>query len=276
MPVNVVRTPEEEIAWERAKARAREEYPDASGERFYRIVMAIYKKMAHYQPRRPSACEEISMNKGLVRSMDRRGSGRTRARQSPKSKSSAIRRFAIDAARCIREKLAARPRLAREVIDKAPWVTCPGCAQTAAGEYHGRVLIAVGDSATSRPFRPGSPTSRTRAVYTARAASSRDQPGWEDLEILTTSQKLAHRIAREVEKAFGGSSHFSWSDDDGSLLAAVKIAQSFRKRRNRDEHLGCRLRGTREMCFRHEFFDARDANPGCIERRFRGGLRCQR
>jgi hypothetical protein len=51
MPVNVVRTPEEEIAWERAKARAREEYPDATGERFYRIVMAIYKKMAHYQPR---------------------------------------------------------------------------------------------------------------------------------------------------------------------------------------------------------------------------------
>jgi hypothetical protein len=51
MPVNVVRTPEEEIAWERAKARAREQYPDATGERFYRIVMAIYKKMAHYQPR---------------------------------------------------------------------------------------------------------------------------------------------------------------------------------------------------------------------------------
>jgi hypothetical protein len=50
MPVNVVRTPEEEIAWERAKARAREEYPDATGARFYRIVMAIYKKMAHYEP----------------------------------------------------------------------------------------------------------------------------------------------------------------------------------------------------------------------------------
>lgn len=50
MPVNVVRTPEEEILWERAKARASEEYPNASGERFYRIVLAIYKKMAHYEP----------------------------------------------------------------------------------------------------------------------------------------------------------------------------------------------------------------------------------
>jgi hypothetical protein len=32
MPVNVVRTPEEEIAWERAKARAREQYPEATGD----------------------------------------------------------------------------------------------------------------------------------------------------------------------------------------------------------------------------------------------------
>ena len=30
MPVNVVRMPEEEIAWERAKARAREQYPEAT------------------------------------------------------------------------------------------------------------------------------------------------------------------------------------------------------------------------------------------------------
>lgn len=52
MPVNVVKSYEDEIAWERAKERAREEYPDASGDRFYRIVMAIYKKMVHYDERR--------------------------------------------------------------------------------------------------------------------------------------------------------------------------------------------------------------------------------
>jgi hypothetical protein len=45
MAVNMVSTPEEEIAWERAKARAREQYLDATGECFYRIVMAIYRKM---------------------------------------------------------------------------------------------------------------------------------------------------------------------------------------------------------------------------------------
>lgn len=52
MPLNVVKTYEDEIAWERAKERAREQYPDATGDRFYRIVMAIYKKMTHYDERR--------------------------------------------------------------------------------------------------------------------------------------------------------------------------------------------------------------------------------
>jgi hypothetical protein len=54
MPVNVVRTREDEIAWERAKETARQQYPDAEGARFFRIVMAIYKKMTHYEPADPS------------------------------------------------------------------------------------------------------------------------------------------------------------------------------------------------------------------------------
>ena len=51
MPVGVVRTAQEEEAWERAKELARREYPDATGARFYRIVMGIYKKMTHYEPK---------------------------------------------------------------------------------------------------------------------------------------------------------------------------------------------------------------------------------
>jgi hypothetical protein len=47
MPVSVVRTPEDEIAWERAKEAARQQYPYTSGVQFYRIVMAIFKKMTH-------------------------------------------------------------------------------------------------------------------------------------------------------------------------------------------------------------------------------------
>lgn len=52
MPVNVVRTEQEELAWERAKEAARKEYPFLTGPRFYRIVMTIYKKMTGYKTRR--------------------------------------------------------------------------------------------------------------------------------------------------------------------------------------------------------------------------------
>jgi len=53
-PVNVVRTAEEEVAWERAKQLTRKQYPGATGGRFYRIVMGIYKKIAHYEPGEPA------------------------------------------------------------------------------------------------------------------------------------------------------------------------------------------------------------------------------
>ncbi len=52
MPVGVVRSEEDEIAWERAKAAARRQYPDVHGATFYKIVMAIYKKMTHYHSKK--------------------------------------------------------------------------------------------------------------------------------------------------------------------------------------------------------------------------------
>ncbi len=56
MPVSVVHTLEDEEAWERAKEVAANEYPDASGSNYWRIVMGIYKKMTHYvsKSERPS------------------------------------------------------------------------------------------------------------------------------------------------------------------------------------------------------------------------------
>lgn len=195
--------------------------------------MAIYKKMAHYQPRFAlCAREEISMNKGLVRSLDRRGS------RSDKSPPVAQKQKFSDPSICDRcgavytgKSWRRGPRLAREVIDKAPWVTCPGCVQAAAGEYHGRVLIAVGDSEIVEAVSARIANVEQRAQFTQpeRRIVSTNWDG-KTLEVLTTSQKLAHRIAREVEKAFGGHAHFSWSDDDGSLLAAVEVAQTNKSR----------------------------------------------
>jgi len=48
MPVNVVHTLEDEEAWERAKEIAANEYPEATGSNYWRIVMGIFKKMTHY------------------------------------------------------------------------------------------------------------------------------------------------------------------------------------------------------------------------------------
>jgi hypothetical protein len=110
-------------------------------------------------------------------------------------------------------------------MDKAQWVKCPGCAQAASGEYHGQVLIELGDKAVREAISARIANVERRAQFTQpeRRIVASNWNG-KTLEVLTTSQKLAHRIAHEVEKAFGGRAHFSWSDDDGTLLATVKIA----------------------------------------------------
>jgi hypothetical protein len=41
----------------------------------------------------------------------------------------------------------------------------------------------------------------------------------DDLEIATSSQQLAHRIVKEMKKAFRGQASYEWSREDGSLLA---------------------------------------------------------
>ncbi|MDO8432137.1 MAG: hypothetical protein Q7S58_06955 [Candidatus Binatus sp.] len=119
-------------------------------------------------------------------------------------------------------------------MDKAPWVTCPGCAQSEAGEYHGQVLITIGDKASRDAIsaRIANVERRAQVTQPERRIVSTNWNG-ETLEVLTTSQKLAHRIAREVEKAFGGRSHFSWSADDGALLATVKAAPSKAKKKSK-------------------------------------------
>jgi hypothetical protein len=172
------------------------------------------------------------MNKGLVRSMDQRGT------RSDKSPLVAQKQKFCDPSICDRcgavysgKSWRRGRRQAREVMDKAPWVTCPGCAQAAAGEYHGQVLITIGDSASLEAISARIANVERRAQFTQpeRRIVATSWNG-KTLEVLTTSQKLAHRIAHEVEKAFGGRAHFSWSDNDGSLLAAVEIPRAKTKK----------------------------------------------
>jgi NMD protein affecting ribosome stability and mRNA decay len=166
------------------------------------------------------------MTKALIRSMNRRGS------RSDKSPPVAHKQKFSDPSICDRcgavysgKSWRRGRRVAPEVMNRARWVECPGCAQAASGEYHGQVLITVppGVSRDSVSARLKNVERRALLTQPERRIVASNWNG-DTLEVLTTSQKLAHRIAREVEKAFGGRAHFSWSDDDGSLLATVKIA----------------------------------------------------
>jgi hypothetical protein len=175
--------------------------------------------------------------KGLIRSKDRRGS---RSDMSPpvtrraefRDPSICDRCGAVYSGRTWRRGR----RLSAEMADRATWVHCPGCAQAESGEYHGRVLIELANSAMadaddiSRRIK----NVESRAEYTQpeRKVLSSIWNGHE-LEVLTTSQKLAHRIAREVAKAFGGKPRFSWDDEDGSLLARLKVSANGRGRRGK-------------------------------------------
>jgi NMD protein affecting ribosome stability and mRNA decay len=173
------------------------------------------------------------MTKALIRSLNRRGS------QSDKTPPVARKQKFSDPSICDRcgavytgKTWRRGRRMTGAAMDKAKWVTCPGCAQAASGEYHGRVLIEVSDGVDRDTISARITNVERRALITQpeRRIVSANWNG-KTLEVLTTSQKLAHRIAREVEKVFGGVLHFSWSDDDGTLLVTLKIASSLAKPR---------------------------------------------
>jgi NMD protein affecting ribosome stability and mRNA decay len=174
------------------------------------------------------------MTKALIRSLNRRGAKSDKSPpvtrgQSFSDPSICERCGAVYAAKSWRRGR----RLTGDVIDRARWVTCPGCAQAAAGEYHGQVLIELSDGAKRDAItaRIANVERRAQLTQPERQVVGTSWNG-KTLEVLTTSQKLAHRIAREVEKAFGGEARFSWADDDGTLLAKVKVASDATKSKN--------------------------------------------
>ena len=112
-------------------------------------------------------------------------------------------------------------RVTHALLTSARWGVCPACRQVAAGEFFGRVLLR-GDyvRAHEQELRRRIDTVERRARHTQpdrRIVSMRRAPG--GLEVLTTSQKLAHRIVHELKKAFKGRAEYSWSDRDRRLYA---------------------------------------------------------
>ena len=99
---------------------------------------------------------------------------------------------------------------------------CPACLQARDREYYGRVLLCAGRFLSSHEHeirarienvavRAASTQPERRIVGIARRSGG--------LEVRTTSQKLAHRIAHELVKAFHGRATYDWSDRNGELLA---------------------------------------------------------
>lgn len=168
----------------------------------------------------------MASKKALIRSLNRRG---TRFNMSPPVVRRNAQMHLKEPAICERcaavflRKTWRRGRVLKsDAMEQATWTICPACAQVEGGdEYYGRLLLRG---------VYGSPEAETiqRRIQNVGRRAVKAQPEhkilsveWNGkiLEVLTTSQKLTHRIAHELKKAFGGKTSYKWSDEDGTLLA---------------------------------------------------------
>lgn len=107
------------------------------------------------------------------------------------------------------------------LLGLAPTTLCPACVQIEEGRCRGRVLLRgalLSTEAEAIRRRIANVAARARFTQPERRVVSVREDG-EGLEVLTTSEKLAHRIVRELEKAFGGRASYVWSHRERSLLA---------------------------------------------------------
>jgi NMD protein affecting ribosome stability and mRNA decay len=164
----------------------------------------------------------MDQGKGLIRSLNRRGTRSEKVRPvearagRPGEAAMCERCGALFSRRTWRRDHAVSDAL----LARVTWVVCPACQQTGREEYFGRVLIRDAAAADEDAIRRRIQNVAARAAFTQpeRRVVSVERRG-KVLEVLTTSQKLAHRIAHELKKAFGGRTSYVWSDDR-TLLAS--------------------------------------------------------
>jgi len=163
------------------------------------------------------------MTKSLIRSGNRRGT-RSDMRPPVARRTERLREPAA-CERCgatfVKKTWRAGRPVTSALLARAQWTVCPACDQTERGEYFGRVLIggafaAANEAAIRRRIANVDARARFNQPERRVIAAAKDR---DVLEVLTTSQKLAHRIVHELKKAFRGRASFRWSDRDGSLFA---------------------------------------------------------
>ena len=165
----------------------------------------------------------MSKGRGLIRSLSRRGTRSEKkplvaVKGEPSTEPTVCERCgAVFARRTWRRDHAATHAL----LARAAWSTCPACRQVSRGEGFGRIVLSGGYlTANETAIRRRIANVAERAAFTQperRLVSIESRAG--GLEVITTSQKLAHRIVAALKKTFGGRASYAWSDRDGSLFA---------------------------------------------------------
>jgi NMD protein affecting ribosome stability and mRNA decay len=163
------------------------------------------------------------MTKALIRSLNRRGS---RSEKSPppaqKSRRTAGPTICKHCgASFVRKEWRTDHKVTMAYLDRAVWRLCPACSETRGNEGFGKVVLRgsyLGANEDAIRRRIANVAARAAHTQPQRRVVTIDRTA-AGLEVLTTSQKLAHRIARELKKAFRGRTSYAWSDTDGALFA---------------------------------------------------------
>ena len=167
------------------------------------------------------------MSKGLIRSLVKRGSKDVRSRGRAREESRGVVRDGSVCDRCgaIYARRSWR-RSQRRLPARPFWTVCAACRESSQKEWHGRVLARGVTSRTEQDTisrRIHNVASRATFTQPERRLVSMEWSG-DDLEVLTTSQRLAHRIVRELTKLLGGVARLHWDAHDGSLSATWQRA----------------------------------------------------
>lgn len=164
----------------------------------------------------------MNKGKGLIRSLNRKG---TRSEKKPAGGDPARRpQEPTICERCgaifARQTWRRDHKANHALLSRAVWAVCPACKQVRTVEYFGRVLIRGAYAAANETEirrRIDNVVERADFTQPQRKLVSVERSG-DEIEVLTTSQKLAHRIVHELKKTFRGRASYQWSDE-GSLFA---------------------------------------------------------
>jgi len=180
-------------------------------------------------PGRTGPKPPVAKDKGLIRSMNREFA-RTGQAARPVEASSGHLPEPSACDRCgavFSRRLWRRDRRVTAPLPaRIHWTICPGCRQASQEMGFGRVRIRGPYAAANEDLirrRVANVAARAAFTQPERRIASIERQG-DVLEILTTSQKLAHRIVHELTKLFRGRATYAWSDD-GTLLATWQREQ---------------------------------------------------